>query len=221
MSLEARKTAQLEDPGAELLDRVQDFWDRFGRIVLIAGAVILAAVVLGFFTLRSRSASENEASGRLAEASALFFRGEYARSLELARQVSQQYGSTPSGLDAHRLTGDNAFWMGDVKTAISEYRTYLARQKSGMLADAVRRSLAYSLETQKQYEEAAQLYDGLVGKFDRESSAEFLTASARCHRMLNQTAEAQKRLVRVIDEFGDTSFAETARIRLAEITATS
>lgn len=220
MSLEARKTAQLEDPGAELLDKAQDLWERYGRIVLIAGVVVLAAVVLGFFTLRSRKTSENEASGRLAEASALFFRGEYARSLELARQISQQFGSTPSGIDAHRLAGDNSFWMGDVKTAISEYRAYLARQKSGMLSDAVRRSLAYSLESEKQYAEAAGIFDGLVGKFDRESSAEFLTAAARCYTAVNQPAEARKRLQRVADEFGETSFAETARIRLAEIAAT-
>jgi predicted negative regulator of RcsB-dependent stress response len=218
--LEARKTAQLEDPGAELLDKAQDLWERYGRIVLIAGVVVLAAVVLGFFTLRSRKTSENEASGRLAEASALFFRGEYARSLELARQISQQFGSTPSGIDAHRLAGDNSFWMGDVKTAISEYRAYLARQKSGMLSDAVRRSLAYSLESEKQYAEAAGIFDGLVGKFDRESSAEFLTAAARCYTAVNQPAEARKRLQRVADEFGETSFAETARIRLAEIAAT-
>ncbi len=220
MSLEARKSAQLVDPGADMLDRIQGFWDRYGRIVLIAGAAVLAAVLLGFFTVRSRAASENEASGRLAEASALFFRGEYQRSIELSRQIAQQYGSTPSGVDAHRLAGDNAFWMGDVKTAISEYRTYLARQKSGMLADAVKRSLAYSLESEKQYAESAGLYDQLVGRFDRESSAEFLTAAARCHLALNQPAEAEKRLKRVVDEFGETSFAESARIRLAETATT-
>lgn len=220
MSLEGRKTAQLEDPGAEMLNRAQALWDRYGRIILGVVIAVLVAGVLGFFTMRSRAASENEASGRLAEASILFFRGEYPRSLEIAKQVAQQFGSTPSGIDAHRLAGDNLFWMGDVKAAIPEYRAFLAKVKSGMLADAARRSLAYSLESDGQHQEAARLYDGLVGKFDRESTAEFLAASARCLRALNQPAEAEKRLRRLVEEFGETSLAAGARVRLAELAAT-
>ena len=57
----------------------------------------------------------------------------------------------------------------------------------------------------------------LVGKLDRESSAEFLTAAARCYRALGQTDEAAKRLRRVIDEFGETSQAVIARVRLGEL----
>jgi lipopolysaccharide biosynthesis regulator YciM len=86
-----------------------------------------------------------------------------------------------------------------------------------VLADAARRSLAYALESDRQYAEAATLYESLVGKIDRESSAEFLAAAARCHRALNQPAEAAKRLQRLVDEFGETSAVNLARIHLAEL----
>lgn len=220
MTLSARKAASPQFPGAELLDQATDFVARNSRIVLGVLAAVLVAGVLLVLTLRSRAAAENEAAGQLAEANALYWQGQYQQSLTMARQIGQQHGSTPSGLEAHRLAGDNAYWSGDYKTAVSEYRAYLARQKKGIMADAATRSLAYALESDKQFAEAAKTYESLIGKFDRESSAEFLAASARCYRGLNQPAEAVKRLQRLVDEFGESSFSHIARIEIAELSAT-
>jgi len=205
LSLEARKTGQLADPGADLLDRVGRIWEQYGRIAVGVVAAVAVAVVLFIFWQRSQTTTEAAAATRLAEATALFWQGEYARSRDMARQVADEFGSTKSGADAHRLMGDNAHWTGDYKTAIAEYRTYLEREKSGVLADAARRSLAYSLESAGEYAEAAKQYEDLVGHFDRESSAEFLAASARCHLALGQRAEAIQRLRRLLDEFADTA----------------
>ena len=134
--------------------------------------------------------------------------------------MAQQFAGTPSGNDAHRLGGDDAYWSNDFKVAISEYRAYLSKSSSGLLADGVRRSLAYALESDKQYADAAATYAQLVGKFDRESSAEFLAAAARCQMAAGKKDEAAKSLQRLLDEFGETSFANAARIDLAELTAT-
>jgi tetratricopeptide (TPR) repeat protein len=177
---------------------------------------IVAVGAIAFFFLRSRSAAEEQAAGKLAEASAHYWQGDYPRSLTLSKEVYQQYPSAPSGIEAHRLAGDNAYWNGDYKTAISEYQTYLGKMKSGILADAARRSLAYAFEGDKQYQEAARTFEGLVGKLDRESSAEFLAAAARNYRSLNRPADADRSLKRLVDEFGETSLAPLARIELAE-----
>jgi tetratricopeptide (TPR) repeat protein len=122
-------------------------------------------------------------------------------------------------VDALRLAGDSQFWLGRFREAAGDYRHYLERNKSGLIADAVRRSLAYCLESDRQYKEAAALYEGLVGRFERESSAEFLYAAARCYRQLRQPAEADQRLKRLLDEFGETSYANRARILRAELAA--
>lgn len=219
MSLESRKSGQLEDPGAELLDRASGLWSQYGRILLGALAVAAVAGGLAFFWTRSQAANEDAAAGKLAEANLLYWQGDYARSLTVARQVSEQYEGTPSGLDARRIAGDDAFWSGDFKAAVDEYRRYLEKDKGGVMADAVRRSFAYALESTNQFDEAARTYDSLVGKFDRESSAEFLSASARCYAALGKPDDAVKRLQRVIDEFAETSAAANARVRLAEIQA--
>ena len=181
----------------------------------------MAAVAVVFLFMRSRAATEEQAAGVLAEANVLFWNGNYPQSLERANRVAQQFPDTPSGIEAHRLAADDAYWTGDFKTAIAEYRRYLSRVKPGLLGDAARRSLANSLESSGQYAEAAQTYESLIGKFDRESSAEFLYSAARCYRLLKQPAVAAQRLQRLTDEFGETTISNRARIAQAELAAQS
>lgn len=217
MPLETRG-ARFEDPGAELLDRVNRTWELHGQKVLAGLGVVVALVAIAFFSLRARAAAEEQAAEQLAQANLLFWQGDYPRSLQLAKQVGERFASTSSGVDAHRIAGDDAFWSGDFKTSIAEYRTYLEKRKIGLLPDAVRRSLAYALESDQQYAQAVPLYEGLVGKFDRESSAEFLMAAARCYRLLGRPPDAVKSLRRLVNEFGETSYASRARLQLYELT---
>ena len=217
MPLASQRRPHIEDPGAEMVDRLTGFWNRSGRIVLAVVFVILAGGVATFYTLRARAQSENTAAGQLTEANYFFWQGDYTRSLQVAKTVSEQFPSTWSGVDALRIAGDDAFWNGDWKGAADYYRRYLEKDRSGVLSDVVRRGYAYALESSGERQTAAEQFDLLVGKFDRESSAEFLSAAARCHAALGRKDEAEKRLRRVIEEFGETSHAQTARLRLGEL----
>ena len=219
MSLETKRHSGLESEGEAAIENLTNFWDRYGRIVLgVLGA--LAVVGVGaFFYLRNRNAQEAAAAGRLAEASSLYWQGDYARSTEAAKQVVSQYGSTWSGNDAHRILGDNAFWSGDFKTAVAEYRRYAEKVPAGLLQFAGKRSLAYALESDGQYAEAAKTFDDLVGKLDRSSSGEFLMAAARCYQALDKPAEALSRLRRLEADYGETSYAQLARLKIAELEA--
>jgi TolA-binding protein len=219
LALETQRKTRLEDPGAELLDRASGLWEQYGRQALgVLGVLVVAAVVL-FLVVRSRRTSEDQAAGQLAEATIYYFQGDLQKAQQTARQVAEQFPGTSSGNDAHRIVGDAAFWGNDFKTAVAEYRRYLAKQHSGLLADAVSRSLAYSLENDHQYADAARLYESLVGKFERESSGEFLAAAARCLRLAGDREGARKQLERLISEFGDTSYARLARVEAAELAA--
>ena len=221
MSLESQSRARLDDEGGELLDRLRDSWDRYGKIALGVIVAVAAIGAITFFTLRSQKDSENQAAGGLAEATLYFFQGDLGRAKERAKQVADQFPNTPSGADAHRLIGDAAFWSTDYKTAVAEYRRYLPKAPKGVLTDAATRSLAYALENDHQPAEAAKLFESLVGKFDRESSAEFLAAAARCKVAANDKDGAKKDLQRLIDEYGETSYAKNARITLAELSLAS
>jgi tetratricopeptide (TPR) repeat protein len=237
LALAKTKSTRLHDPGAELLDRLTELWDRYGRVAMgVLGAVVIAGL-LGFMFMRSQATTENAAAGKLAQAEIMFWQGYYPRAFDTAQQVIKQYSGTQSALEAHRVAGDAAYWRGepgDFQKAVDEYRIYLKGGGSHLVALGVRRSLAYALESDggarqargdaagaaSQFREAASVYDGLVGAFaDRESSAEFLYAAARCERQLGQNEEAVKRLKRLLDEYGETTTANRARITLAEITA--
>lgn len=219
MALGGPKSRSLGFEGAEKLEELQAWWAQYSKVVL--GTVVAIAVVVAAFVFnqRTRAVQEGAASGKLAEASVYYWQGDYPRCLDLAKQIYNQYGGTASGLDAHRLAGDASFWNGDFKAAIAEYRRYLERMKTPLFANAARRSLAYALESDGQRLEAAQTYEALVGKFDRTSSAEFLVAAARCYRAMGRPADAMQRLKRVDAEFGETSYANEARITMGEISA--
>jgi len=219
LTLEARRDVKIEDPGADLLDRATGIWDRYGRISMIALGVVAVGGAIVFLTMRARARSEAQAATQLAQANILYWQGEYAQSLEAARQVSQLFPSTPSGIDAHRLAGDDAYWTGDFKAAVTEYQAFLAQRKDGVLADAVRRSLAYAFESDGQLAEAAPTYEKLIGVFDRESSAEFMAAAARCYKALGQPDKALALLQRLVDEQGASSYAAIARVEIAEMKA--
>lgn len=218
MPLASQRRAHIEDPGARILDRIAAFWNQYNRIALAAVGTLAVIAAIAFFTLRARAAAEEQAAGQLAEGNILFWQGEYTRSLQVAKQVAEQFASTPSGADALRLAGDDAFWNGDFKGAVDFYRRFLDRVKAGSVSDAVRRSYAYALESTGEAKAAADLYQSLVGKFDRESSAEFLASAARCYQTLHQPASAQHLLRRLLDEFGETSYANNARTHLGELT---
>ena len=219
MSLESRKGTALEDPGAELVDQVTSVWDRYGRIVLGVVVALLAVGAVAYFTVRSNATQEAAASEKLAQANALFWQGDYERAKTAADEVAKQYGGVASGVDALRIAGDASYWRGNWKDAITAYKSYLGKNGSGLMGNVVRRSLAYSYESDKQFADAAKLYDGLVGSFERESSGEFLAGAARCYESLNNKPEAIKRLQRLVDEFGDTSYANRARLKLGELGA--
>ncbi|MEQ1834745.1 MAG: tetratricopeptide repeat protein [Candidatus Eisenbacteria bacterium] len=222
MSLETSgKKSVMDDPGAELLDQAQGIWSRYGQTVLIALLVVVAAGVGTYYWKSGQARQENSASEKLAEANDLFWRADYERSRTIAKDVAKQFGGTPSGTDALRIAGDDAYWRGNWKDAIADYQEYLKKNGSGLVADAVRRSLGYALESDGKFAEAATHYDKLVGVFDRESSGEMLFASARCMVAAGKPDQAKQRYQRILDEFPDSSFQLQARIELGRLSPTT
>jgi TolA-binding protein len=216
LSLETRKNA-IDDPGADLLDRATALWDRYGRIVL---GVVVGVAVVGvsiYYVTTGAAHKENAASERLAEASDLFWRADYDRSRTIAQDIIKQYPDTPSGLDALRIAGDDAYWRGNWKDAVADYDAYLKKKSSGLLANTVRRSLAYAQESLGQFSAAAANFDQLVGQIDRETSGEMLFAAGRCLVADKKPDEAKKRYQRIIDEFPDSSYQLQARMELGKL----
>ena len=219
MSLETQKS-HIEDPGADLLDRAQGLWNRYGQPLLIALLVVAAGAIGTYYWMNGQARQENAASEKLAQANDLFWRADYDRSRTLAQEVSKAYPNTPSGIDALRIAGDDAYWRGNWKDAITDYEAYLKKNSSGIIANGVRRSLAYAQESTGQFEAAAGNFDKLIGVFDRESSGELLFSSARCLVAAKKPDDAKTRLQRILDEFPDSGYQLQARMELGRLSPT-
>ena len=219
MSLETQKS-HIEDPGADLLDRAQGLWNRYGQPLLIALLVVAAGAIGTYYWMNGQARQENAASEKLAQANDLFWRADYDRSRTLAQEVSKAYPNTPSGIDALRIAGDDAYWRGNWKDAITDYEAYLKKNSSGIIANGVRRSLAYAQESMGQFEAAAGNFDRLIGVFDRESSGELLFSSARCLVAAKKPDDAKTRLQRILDEFPDSGYQLQARMELGRLSPT-
>lgn len=219
MSLETQKS-HIEDPGADLLDRAQGLWNRYGQPLLIALLVVAAGAIGAYYWMNGQARQENAASEKLAQANDLFWRADYDRSRTLAQEVSKAYPNTPSGIDALRIAGDDAYWRGNWKDAITDYEAYLKKNSSGIIANGVRRSLAYAQESTGQFEAAAGNFDKLIGVFDRESSGELLFSSARCLVAAKKPDDAKTRLQRILDEFPDSGYQLQARMELGRLSPT-
>ena len=219
MSLETQKS-HIEDPGADLLDRAQGLWNRYGQPLLIALLVVAAGAIGTYYWMNGQARQENAASEKLAQANDLFWRADYDRSRTLAQEVSKAYPNTPSGIDALRIAGDDAYWRGNWKDAIADYEAYLKKHSSGIIANGVRRSLAYAQESTGQFEAAAGNFDKLIGVFDRESSGELLFSSARCLVAAKKPDDAKTRLQRILDEFPDSGYQLQARMELGRLSPT-
>ena len=217
MKLQARRAARISDPGAEIVDQITALWHRYDRVVLGTLGALVVVAAGAYYALRTRHSQEDQAAGMLAEAQVMFWQGDYARATDAAKHVFDNFPATRSGHDAHRLMGDSQYWSGNYRGAITEYQKYLALEKHGVLSSAVRRSLAYAYESAGQYADAEPVYKSLVGVFDRESSAEFLLAAARCDQQLHKNSEATASLKRLLDEFGDTPQAAEARVMIGEL----
>jgi len=207
----------MDEFGLQGLDRLRALWDAYQKIILGVGGAIVAAVIVGVFTIRARDEANATAAGRLAEAGLQYWQGNYQGSLSAAQQVAGQFAGTAAGRDAWRLAGDDQYWLGQFKDAAASYRKYLEHARPGLLTDGVKRSLAYALESDRQFDEAGKLFLEIAPRLDRESAADALMGAARCARASGRSAEAAALYRRVVDEFGDTGPARMARVYQAEM----
>lgn len=209
-----------DDPGAAFIDRVQGTWNQHGRNILIVVGALLV-VGLGSYYMKNQNARKEEAAAKeLIPANDLFWQGQYDRARASAKEVAKKYAGSPSGNDALRIAGDAAFWLSDAKDAVASYESYLKANGSGLVADGVRRSLAYAYENAGRAEDAAKMFDRVAGAFDRESNAEMLNSAGRCWLAANKPENAKKSWQRILDDFPDASYQLQARIELGRLSPT-
>jgi TolA-binding protein len=199
--------------------RFQDWFLENLRIVLATVGIVVAVVAIGALWFKSRSDAEVKASGKLAEASALYWRGEYGPLSQRVLDIRRDYPGTKAAAEATRMLGDSYFWQGDFKKAIGSYNEYLSHiPASSPLRPGIDRSIAQAYESQRQFKDAAAQYEKAAKEFpSRMDQADMLMAAGRSYQAMSDFTHAKATLQKVADEYSDTPFSNDAEMRLGEI----
>ncbi|MGH7726346.1 MAG: tetratricopeptide repeat protein, partial [Candidatus Eiseniibacteriota bacterium] len=181
------------------------------------------AIVASQFIARSNARATGEANRTLAEASVSYWQGNYVRTIQLADQVLNEYGQTGAANDARRMKADALFWQGDFDSAAMLYKAYLSKdRRDGPLRTAVQTSLAYTLESKKDFAEAGKLYEEVAAKApDRMSTADLLLAAGRSYAAAGDREKGRALYERVAGEYKETPYARDAEVALGELLAQS
>jgi tetratricopeptide (TPR) repeat protein len=198
-----------------------DWLQRNLRVVAIALGVVVLGALATLWISKAQAKAEGEANRILAEASANYWQGGYTRTIQLTDQVLEGYKTTHAANDARRMKADALFWTGSFDSAATLYREYLSKEKADSpLTQAVQQSLAFTLESKKEFPAAAKEYEQLATTApDRASAADFLMSAARSYRNANQPDKAKALYEKVANEYKDTTFGRDAEVELGELLA--
>ena len=223
MSDRLTKQELKEDPFVESAYGAWD-WFQKNRNLVLGAVAVLVVVVAGVALWRQQAAKKDEAArGTLAEASASYWSGDYVKTIQLADQVMNDAGGTPAAVDAKRMKADALFWQGAFDSAATLYSEVLRAQPAGSpMQTAVEQSLAFALESKKDYAGAAKAYESVAGKApDRANAADFYLAAGRAYQLAGDKDKAKAMYEKVATEYKETTYARDAEVALGEMLAPS
>ena len=171
----------------EQLDKIKQFWERWGNI--ITGVLIVG--LLGFAGWRGYDWYQSQQAGK---ASLLYDQvrldaqsGDAAKLAESLKTMQEQYGSTTYAQQAGLLAASTFFQKGQVDQAKAALTEVIAEKADKGLQSMARLQLAQILTQQKQYDLALQQVSGSM-----DPAFEGLAADAQgdIHQLQGKTPEA-------------------------------
>jgi outer membrane protein assembly factor BamD (BamD/ComL family) len=195
-------------------------WYRDRQRQLIAAlAVVVATLVVGWFTLASGKRKEEFAARSLNQARAAAEAG----NLPLASSELQRLITTYKGTDAasEAVIALNQVRMinGQSELAAVGLREYLATKPAKKYVAPAYGLLGAALENSKRWAEAAQAYTDAANAAEVEYlKASYLVDAGRAYREAGKTQEAERAYRTVLEKYPTSPRFTEAQVRLAELT---
>ncbi len=186
------KHALKEDPFIDFFLRGYEYIKTHQNVVFIALIALILIVAGTFWVNNSREEARIEAANRFSEATLFFYSGDMKSAGQIFEIVRDNYGGTREGAYASYYLGKVTNATGNYTEAIRHFRDYLEKAgKYPFFREAARRSIATSLENNREFEKAAEMYSELAdAEKEDEEKAVYLEKAAECYELAGMDSKA-------------------------------
>jgi len=165
---------------------------------------------------RGQSAKGDTSDTLAVQAIGLFTNGQFQPALDQANSIRTQYPGSRGAAIAAYVRGKAQLQLGvfvDAERAFTDYLNESSKER--FFEEAAKRGLAASLEGQRRFAEAGQMYEDLAAEVSDPLVDTTLLDAARAYELGGATQKAKEVLERVIQKDGAQS--RTARVQLAAL----
>ncbi|MBD3166008.1 tetratricopeptide repeat protein [bacterium] len=209
-----------QDPLVKTVADAELFFHQHGRKFMIAGGVLLVAVIVALFIGSMRESRNEESMSLLSETRGLINEGKTEQAKTALRGISNDYSGTTGGAEALFTLAQINLEEGNSEKAAEQYERFLEKYKGEYLLDlSAMDGYAVALENLERFEEAAAMYDRIIAKDKMGHLKPFaLYKAGRCYREIGDFETAQARFQTVIDDYPDLrNLRHDAEYALAEL----
>jgi tetratricopeptide (TPR) repeat protein len=186
--------------------------------VLGVAAAFVVGVVLLVMWRRGQSVKTEQSDAMAIQAVGLFTNGQFQESLDHANSIRSQFPGSRGAVMADYVGAKAQMQLGLFVDAERAFRDYLKESsKEPFFEQAAQHGLAASLEGQRRFAEAAQMYEDLAAEAPEGLVDQTLLDAARAHELSGSLEQARSLLETVIQKDGIES--RRARVQLAGLEA--
>ena len=136
----------------------------------------------------------------------------YEAALKAFQDVANTYGSSKSGIAARYHAAETLFSLGRLNEAHTEYQAVIDKGGSTIYASMAKLGLASTMLAEGQTDQAIKAYQDLAAVRDGDVPVDgVLMQLAKAYEKTGKKAEARTTYKRVVDEFPDSPYAQSAR----------
>lgn len=207
---------------------------------MLAVGVVLVGVVLtgGYFWWQNRSA---EQAGELMGVAMTIYqapivppssvpgavqqpgsypseKARYEAALKAFQDVANTYGSSPSGIAARYHSAETLFSLGRLNEAHQAYQMVIDKGGSSVYGSMAKLGLASTMLAEGQGDQAVKTYEELAAVRDGIVPVDgVLMQLGKAYEKLGKKSEARTTYKRVVDEFPDSPYVQSARQQMTLI----
>jgi predicted negative regulator of RcsB-dependent stress response len=204
-------------------DRLERFakWLRSNEKIVAGIAVGVAVVAAGiWFTISARERRETFARRELTQARQAAEAGNLPLASSDLSRIVNSFGGTAAGQEARLVLAEVRLRQGQAPLAVTELQEFVSGNVKPQYRTQAYELLGLALEQVGRFDAAGKAFeDGSRAAVDeyRYLSASLLLNASRAYAEAGDTAAAIRMLERLASEFSETSAAQEAKLRLAEL----